>query len=1363
MAYFGNSSTGPKAKTTTNFGDWQNNLPTYQSQVQQSSTSRLAAPAPKTAPAPAVLKPNIWQSIVHYGRAANQGVVDVTRLLPGGQNDLKAQQQQAQSAAKNQKFITDLKKQGKIKQPAAAKIIQANAQSGSKGTTPNGIVPAAKAIGSGIIQDPKMIYNKGVQQFKHLAGPTSTQAERDAIINNQSVAAKATKAGKYNSKGSSAAGQIKINSMIAKGASKKDVAATAASDKKAYDNNTKQGVGAAVELASLAVGGGGAKNILKGGFRAGAKQFTKTAVANTVAGAAGNAGSTILENPNASKKEIVKSAVQGGAAAGALSVAGKVTKVANDRYVGRTQATKDFLKTRIATNATDAGRAANAPKKITVKDLSSGTATGRVSTVRRDTTGIPVQSSSTSTKINVKAPKTSGDGFTMASKADKTDVQRSARLTEINQKLDVYATGKSRLAPAEAKALVKERSDIKAGAANPKVTVKDLKTQTKVLPAKNPIVGKKITFNDLRSSVASSGKGPKQIGVDKDGDPIFAGNQTKTANANVESDSIEQGISKPTTAKAAKEPVKLNSEGNFTPKTFKEKLVAAPSKSKYATNPLIRLSNQGHVAATKAVKAVQATFTSQARKSQAAVDAIEKQMKVDGIKEADLPKIRESGDRSTKTAQMLHDHLDGYKKDLGDLKLVDGLKENYFPRHAQFDSTSNTVKRAFGLSKKSTNTKNRVQLDTTDANGLPTKTDKYATHADFVKGVTDQGGKTLTPLQSLRQMSQNLDGNIRNGRLIESLKTTAMNDGRAAVITDKLPQPGYSPVQEFPGHQVHDDMRPMVETLSHPGSDTGVGALDAVGKINSSVKRLVTYNALVHGKNFVIADIRNRGLKALIPKTDRYVQADVQRAVDAGFEPFTKENIQTFDGMSNKHFTGKLGGTIEKLRGKSDSALFERFGNSRGMHTFMSVEKELTRMQKLGLVDKNLSKEEISQLAAKSAKDTMMMSSPLERSLDNRQISRIGFFAGQFVQNTTQLVTKAIGLGTDKSLTKGAQKAEQLLAVKRLVRGSAYMFTAAQALNYSTTGRPTWENRGSKVLPVFYVDKTGKEYHLSNFYGQLGDAYELLHDTKNFAAKKTSPALRELSSIVSNKDSLGNDVTDKTASGPRQTAQAFANAISNFITPVGVSATDAKGMINGTGKPGAVNAARLFGYGASSKDQNHTDVTVDKYYQAQFGSRTISDAEKKISADKKQTISDIKSGNKNSPAVNRVKGAISETSFTKFMKGDYSKSQTQDHFDKLQNSEDKLKVVEELKPNELKQIDLTSLMSTLTKKDSQQRLNGLGYDNARIAKVIQKAGYSNDKLNQLFKQNKVNKKTATAASRKARGSGNSQKDSVSYN
>lgn len=146
---------------------------------------------PKPTPAPNVGPTSFWNRIGQVGigkvnvlnafravaGAAHAGVETVARSLPGGQNDIKAQQQQSQSASNTIKNISNLQKQGKISQPQAQKIIQSQAsnlnastQQASKtnqaltfqGQQKTG-VNTVKDIGNGLISSERVVA-KGVSR-----------------------------------------------------------------------------------------------------------------------------------------------------------------------------------------------------------------------------------------------------------------------------------------------------------------------------------------------------------------------------------------------------------------------------------------------------------------------------------------------------------------------------------------------------------------------------------------------------------------------------------------------------------------------------------------------------------------------------------------------------------------------------------------------------------------------------------------------------------------------------------------------------------------------------------------------------------------------------------------------------------------------------------------------------------------------------------------------------------------------------------------------------------------------------------------------------------------------------------------------
>jgi hypothetical protein len=172
------------------------------------------------------------------------------------------------------------------------------------------------------------VANKAANQLDYLTGPTATPEERQAIMDNQTKAQQAVKSGKVsqqtqdliNKGGMSPEGTVQVQKQIAQGAPDKQVQQTIQADQKAVDNNNKQAVGAGLTAASFIFGGGEAKGAVQAGSNLvdAATQAAKVGVA----GAVGNAGQTLNQDPNANAAQLGTSAATGFAGGVGLGVLG---------------------------------------------------------------------------------------------------------------------------------------------------------------------------------------------------------------------------------------------------------------------------------------------------------------------------------------------------------------------------------------------------------------------------------------------------------------------------------------------------------------------------------------------------------------------------------------------------------------------------------------------------------------------------------------------------------------------------------------------------------------------------------------------------------------------------------------------------------------------------------------------------------------------------------------------------------------------------------------------------------------------------------------------------------------------------------
>lgn len=254
-----------------------------------------------------------------------------------------------------------------------AKTAAAGFDQGLTSSTPG------RVLGS-LASGPSDLAHIAAHQVAHLAAPTATDAQREALINNQIAAGKSpeyAKAIKASGGSHSIQGINQAQALAAKGAKAPEIQKVLAADAKAVDVQNKRLVGDIAQTGALAVGGPETGALVKGGEavvkEAAPDIISKTAsiIKSTVpvasAGAVGNAGSTISANPNASTADILKSAAQGYEGGTAIGLGTKTLGAAVRGFNGRTfgQAPVD--------------RSTVEPTKIPVTDKSTGTVQGKVS------------------------------------------------------------------------------------------------------------------------------------------------------------------------------------------------------------------------------------------------------------------------------------------------------------------------------------------------------------------------------------------------------------------------------------------------------------------------------------------------------------------------------------------------------------------------------------------------------------------------------------------------------------------------------------------------------------------------------------------------------------------------------------------------------------------------------------------------------------------------------------------------------------------------------------------------------------------------------------------------------------------------
>lgn len=724
----------------------------------------------------------------------------------------------------------------------------------------------------------------------------------------------------------------------------------------------------------------------------------------------------------------------------------------------------------------------------------------------------------------------------------------------------------------------------------------------------------------------------------------------------------------------------------------------------------------------------------------------DKQRQAEGLTHDQVIKLVESGRAGeSKAATMFKNLLDEVGQQGVESKTLKGMRENYVPRLGKFEGSRGGAD-AYGLSKSHRFNNERQTIETVDEHGNVTKTDKYPTHAEFKAAVEKLGGKVQGDTAKLLEHTLRTQRHaIENARTIDKLERTPMRDGRPAVITVKegesLKYKDYKAIDGLPGRYVHPEAKRLLDAISKGGAIDNELAR-GVTRFNSTGKRLVTLNGLVHAKNFALAGMRNQGfIRTLISPFKNYSAEDVRRAISNGFEPSKISSSSLFDEFGHPSpRLGKLGEVLGKLRNKSDRLLFEHFGDSVGMSTYLHIEKRLA--------EDGLSHEEAGKVASEFANQTIFAIPKDQQSIATRQASQLALFAGKYLQNTMKIGTNAFGVGIDKTLSSDAQRATQHLAIESAVRGMTYLFVTAQAINYRATGRFTWQNKGSKMEPVFWTDKTtGKEYHITNFYGQLGEFIKLFNNPGKEMTNKLAPGAKEIMQQGANYDQFkGKNIADPTTSGLHQTVQRVIHAADTLFTPLGFQASATNRIVGSTRQPAAVTAAKLFGFGSSSADRNKLETDINNAYTKTLpAGNNPTQTEQQLYKDEAAARHDLQSGKTDSLAITKVKGQMSPEQFKTFMKTG-SLNDTQRQFDKLPDDQ-KLQIIESHNPKDLKEINFDSLAKALlTNKTAIDSLKQKGYTAEQLKADLQKAGVGSDQYARIQKAAKDQAKASSKAS-----------------
>lgn len=1350
-----------------------------------------AAPAPQAQPnfTPPVGPTGFWSRIQHVGASAVNALEAPGKAIGG---KIYAPLAKAQNASADQD-VSNVKLAVKT---ANTPGIKPNAKLPTGSTLPSEMAQNTKDIkqatdvgqmarnaGKAIVQAPINLKNKAVANFKDTR---TTGISPDEIIKNSQTIQQKMKDGSLDPETTKVLSgkfnpniRAKAEQMALKGTPAKDIQSFIESNTQREKSAAKSTAGDVLGTAALVAGGGEAADVIKGG-----KVALTTLAANAGIGAAGNVGSNLSSKPDASLKELMGSA-KSGAEFGAVStllegVGGKVLEDVKT-ILGKNQVVNTAIKT-AASNAL-LKKAASENSKIPIKDASEAVV-GKVGTnsfpekvdVKPSQKNVPF----TDTEFRQQFKGSANNAAKVASTANsylKTGSKDSLTLV-VNNLAD--ATN-SKTVGATVDKLVpdlatKDRTDlVKAVTA-----AKDTKTVKQLLfdAAKNNEHGMEvihpettISFDDYKSHLNALGEGYKrdlESGADKATLTKKYGNAIQDLNEHFENGtkpgkaiteatqkmpsvatevessktpSLTQDIKRPAGEKTASEPLVNNNKP-----ASKGLGAAIQSKGSGTFNPELAAARKGNTEFASAIRKISSgDALANAHANQAAdkfSGLFDKYVKSGGTKE-DFVKDVESGKLGSDAHQFWVDHYKQMGSALeGAGVLKNGARDSsYVPRIAKFGDKNPTG--VGGLKKTGGFAKGRIQ-EAAGELGQPGN-DLYKTHGEFKAAVEKGGGKVMdNPVDIMRSSTAQRLKALNHSEGLDTLDKTAMRDGRAATITfdqSKGLPAGYGDYNTslVPGRAVHPEAVQGIKALVKPLSDNET--IKLLAKTNSVAKRLVTLNGLVHAKNFTLASIRESGLRGTAAAFKQYGEEDVNRAIEHGFVPSRAGVTNVFDAANDgKGALGHATSLLGKADSKMQKTLFEGFGDKLGMSTYLHVEKNL--------IKQGLDKDEAGKIAGDAANRVIFSQRSTEASPALREASRVAFFAGKFFQSTMAIGTKATGLAKNNALSDIAQKAEQKQAAKAVARGFTYLFAAAQAINYATTGHSTFQNKDSKISPVFHVDKTtGKEYHITNFYGQLGELLNLANPKT--VINKASPVLQQGARLLTNRDPYkGTDIRDTSASGPRQLIQMFANTLENMVTPLGFQTSGLGKVFGKGGDPGSVTGAKLLGYGTSTTDQNTLEKDISKRYYATLPAGTGPAKSQQLVTLEAAARNDLSKGKTSSSNVEAVKKELSPTAFTKFMKTG-ADTQVQSYFDGLPNDQ-KLEIVDKYSPKQLKELDTTGLVKSLVGSSAKTTIESLqtkGYPPEKINSLLQKLGYGQSQLQQIKQAAKVQ---ASEESRKSR-------------
>lgn len=287
---------------------------------------------------------------------------------------------------------------GKAARAVARPII--DVASGQGGKTVHDVAQLSSDVTGGGANE---IANRARKQVRYLAGPTRTErgeAGGTQLITEQKKASqnKAYTSLLKNYKDINTATGIQANHMAATGAKISDIKAFLDKSAKAGSKQAKKDLGATLAVGSLLPIGSAVKAATAG------KDLLGATTISGVSGFAGNEGSTLVKNPNASGKELAKSGAEGFAGGVLLPVAGKIFGLGASRVLEHLKKPTEKMADVMTPEQADKV-AAIQYTKITPEDQSAGVEKVGVRTPVHP--GIKQQS--TTYKVGVRVPQAMSD------------------------------------------------------------------------------------------------------------------------------------------------------------------------------------------------------------------------------------------------------------------------------------------------------------------------------------------------------------------------------------------------------------------------------------------------------------------------------------------------------------------------------------------------------------------------------------------------------------------------------------------------------------------------------------------------------------------------------------------------------------------------------------------------------------------------------------------------------------------------------------------------------------------------------------------------------------------------------------------